>query len=774
MIRVPHPTAPRIPELHRPACRRDARSSGVAVGRNTEWHMRAAGRPIPSIAIALLIAGALLSCSSGGSTGPTSVTRVTVTPDPDTVAVGNDVTLHATAFDAHGNVVTGAQIFWNTQNAQIATVSGSGAVTGVAPGSVQISASAAGVSGLSTVVVIPPPVASVHITQASPSVTVGQTITLDAVLLDAHGDTLTGRAIAWSSGDTTKATVDPLSGIVTGVSPGGTTITATCEGKSATVPLTVLAQVAASVIVSPDSVGIIVGQTAQLTATVKTASGTVISGAVVTWTIDNGSIASVSSNGLVTGLAVGKAAITATSGAAHARVPVTVAPVPANKVIVSPSSITLLVTQTSQFSAVVTDSLGNPLSGRAITWSSSRTAIATVSGSGLVTAVAPGVDTIKATSSGITGFGVVTVKLVPVASVQVTPSTAPLFVGDTVRLTATTYDSVGGVLTGRTITWSSAAPGIASVSATGLVTGVSPGGAVIKATSEGQVGTATITVSLVPVKTIVVTPALDTLLQSASVQLAATLLDSAGDTLTGRSVTWSSDNTSVAVVGSNGSVFAQGPGTATITAASGSASGTATIVVLAPIASVTLSPKLDTIQLGATVQYTATLKDAQGNVLTGRAITWRSIHTGVASIDTDGLATAVAPGGDTIIASSGGKADSATLIVVPVPVSAVLVTPNDTTLTMGDSVQLAATTLDSKGDTLTGRAVTWSSSDTTIATVSATGVTVAVAPGSVTITAMSESASGTASITVTPAVSPLRVAPRPGVASSAARRSRSP
>ena len=88
-----------------------------------------------------------------------------------------------------------------------------------------------------------------------------------------------------------------------------------------------------------------------------------------------------------------------------------------------------------------------------------------------------------------------TVTTVPVASVTVSPATASIQVGQTVQLTATPRDASGNPLSGRAIAWASSAPGVATVSGTGLVTGVAAGSATITATSEGQSGTATVTVT---------------------------------------------------------------------------------------------------------------------------------------------------------------------------------------------------------------------------------------------------------------------------------------
>src|SRR2546422_1932529 len=160
-------------------------------------------------------------------------------------------------------------------------------------------------------------------------------------------------------------------------------------------------------------------------------------------------------------------------------------------VTVSPATPSLAVGRTLQLAATPTDSAGNPLSGRVVTWATSATSVATVSAAGLVTGVAAGTATITATSEEKGGIATITVSNVPVASLTVSLATAGILVSKTVQLTATPKDAAGNPLSGRVVTWATSATSVATVSATGLVTGVTVGSATITATSEGQSGTAT-------------------------------------------------------------------------------------------------------------------------------------------------------------------------------------------------------------------------------------------------------------------------------------------
>src|SRR5207247_4943221 len=115
----------------------------------------------------------------------------------------------------------------------------------------------------------------------------------------------------------------------------------------------------------------------------------------------------------------------------------------------------------------------------------------------------------------------VTVSFVLVGAVTVSPTAANVFVGGTAQLRATPKDAAGNVLSGRVITWASSNPAIATVSGTGLVTGVAVGAATITGTSEGQSGTAALTVSTVPVASVTVSPTVPNVYVGGAVQRTA-------------------------------------------------------------------------------------------------------------------------------------------------------------------------------------------------------------------------------------------------------------
>ena len=141
----------------------------------------------------------------------------------------------------------------------------------------------------------------------------------------------------------------------------------------------------------------------------------------------------------------------------------------------------------------------------------------------------------------------------PVASVTVTAAQPSVVVGASVQMSASTLDASGNVLTGRTVTWSTSDAAVATVDASGSVTGESPGQTTITATSEGRTGSAPITV-LTDVASVVVIPNPAVVISNLSVEMAAIAHGADGLPLTGKTFTWTSAAASIATVDVNGLV----------------------------------------------------------------------------------------------------------------------------------------------------------------------------------------------------------------------------
>ena len=603
---------------------------------------------------------------------------------------------------------------------------------------------------------------------------------------DANGNVISGATIAWSSSDETVATVSS-DGLVTAIGEGTATITATAskDGVSAegTASVTVRTQVA-SVEVSPESTTLSsIGDTDSLAVVVKDANGNVISGATIAWSSSDETVATVSSDGLVTAIGDGTATITATAskhgGSASVTATVTVRTQVAS-VEVSPDSTTLhTIGDTESLTAVAKDANGNAISGATITWSSSNQPVATVSSDGLVTANGEGTATITATATrdgvSVEGTASVTVRQ-RVSIVDVSPLiTTLLSIGETVSLTAVAKDTNDYAISGATITWSSSEVNVATVSSDGLVTAIGDGTASITgtATRDGVSveGTASVTVRQ-RIYIVDVEPGLTTLLSIGdTVSLTAVAKDTNGHDISGATYVWSVEDESVATISSDGLVTAISEGKAVIRV-SASKDGVSTVhgatVLVRPwIASVEMSPSSTTLSsIGDTASLTATARDANGNAISGATIAWSSSDERVATVSSDGLVTAIGRGRATITATASkyGFRLEGTATVSVLRVNNVAVSPSSTTLgSIGATDSLTAVVRDPNGKLLSGVTVAWLSSDQTVATVSSTGLVTAIGEGTATITASATIAGvtveGTATVTVRQRVASVEVSP---------------
>jgi uncharacterized protein YjdB len=262
----------------------------------------------------------------------------------------------------------------------------------------------------------------------------------------------------------------------------------------------------------------------------------------------------------------------------------------------------------------------------------------------------------------------------PALTVSVSLGTPELMVGETVTAVAVVHDQSGNVIEGQPISWSSSDQAIATVGSGAQVSALAEGSAEIVATSGSTSGRTTLRVRPRPVATVTVALASSNLTVGQTTQATATTRSANNSVLTGRTIAWTSDNAAVATVSSTGVVTSVAAGTAQITATSEGKSGSATVTVSAvaaiPVASVSVSLASPSLVAGQTTQATATTRDANNAVLTGRAITWSSDNTAVATVSGTGLVTSVADGTAHIIATSEGKSGNATVTVTPPATSA--------------------------------------------------------------------------------------------------------
>ncbi len=355
-------------------------------------------------------------------------------------------------------------------------------------------------------------------------------------------------------------------------------------------------------------------------------------------------------------------ALAACGGGDPSSPPVVVNPPTVRGVAVTPTVATIRVGETQSLSAVV-DAING--AGTGVTWSSESPSTATVNSTGLVTAIGIGSATIRATSAADTRVSATaTITVQAARNVTVTPTTVSLGTGQTQALQATVQLDAG---LPTTVTWRTSAATIATVSAAGVVSGVTQGTATITAVSVGDTTLrATVSVNVVPVvRTVAVTPTTASLFINMTQQLTAAVTADAGAVQT---VTWRSNNPAAATVSATGLVTAVAVGSTTVTVLSTADTtrlATSTITVAPRPVIVSITQRNIGINPGTSATLTAAVS-ADPGVNTG--VTWSSGTAGVASINAQGVVTAVSVGSTLITAISiadGTKRDTVTLNVVP-------------------------------------------------------------------------------------------------------------
>ena len=343
---------------------------------------------------------------------------------------------------------------------------------------------AALLAGACTEATDPIAIASIQLEPGLDSIEVGATYSGWLVTLrDANGATLSGRPLDWESSNKSVATVDPSSGVVTGVSTGESVIKVRANGLVAQSSIRILVPLVAIVVI-PDSFDLALTTTRQIQPALVGPNGVALTNRLITWSSSNPLVAVVSTNGVVTAVSQGTATIMVRAGSKQANVRVRVTAEPVNSVRISPpgSNHILRVTHTKQLSAECLSASQLVLPGRSISWNSTNPIVASISNSGLVTAHTVGQTTIQATCDNtVTGQTTVTVTPVPVSSVTITPNGLSLGVNASGQLLAVAKDSAGNTLSllGRSVVWTTNNEPVARVSNSGVVTAVSIGTAQI-------------------------------------------------------------------------------------------------------------------------------------------------------------------------------------------------------------------------------------------------------------------------------------------------------
>ena len=530
------------------------------------------------------------------SVPPPVVSSVTVSPSMASIKTGETQMFEAIALTSDGMTIPGVAIAWSSSNMMVATINDTGLAMGVGTGEAVITATVDDVPGTATLVVtVPPPVvSSVTVSPPMASIETGKTQQFEAMALTSDGIAIPGLTFAWTSSDIMVASIDE-SGLATGEGAGDAVITATVGDVPGTAMLMVAEPppVVSSITLTPSAMTVVVGGMFQLLAAALTSDGMEIPDVTFSWMSDDNGVASVEDAGMVTAIAAGTAMITASSDGVTS-MPATVIveelPPEVASITVDVPTAMLIIGESFQLMAVARTSEGMMIVGVMFEWSSDDVEVATVDATGLVSAVGTGTANITATVDGVSSEPVLVMVSEPppvVSTVTVGPMGAEMAtveIGMTIQLSAVALTSDEMMIPDAMFTWMSSDETVATVSQTGLATGVETGEATISATADNVTGMVTLTVTEPKVvDRIAVSPSSETIDEDGTHQFMAVAYTAEDEEIENASFSWESSDTSVATIDSTGLATGVRAGSSasevTITARADGKEGMATLTV---------------------------------------------------------------------------------------------------------------------------------------------------------------------------------------------------
>jgi trimeric autotransporter adhesin len=611
-----------------------------------------------------------------------------------------------------------------------------------------------------------PHLTSIQVTPASPSIAAGLTQQFMATGMYSDNSTqnLTTTA-TWSSSNTAVATINS-GGLATTIAAGGPiTISAAQNGVTGSAMLQVTAPTLTSIAVTPASATIPVGTFQQFTATGTYTDGSTQNlTATATWSSLTSTVASIAAGGLATAAAIGSTTITATSGSVNGSTPLSVA---ANSLVslqITDGDVTIADGTSHQFTAIgfYNDGSKNNVTNN-VTWGSSQTSVATISGTGRAASVNTGTSSITASLGSISA---------PAVTLTVTPATlTAITVGPSTRtiapLTQLNFTAIGTFSDASTqnitqdVTWASSqvyatisnAPG-----SYGAAIGVSQGTTNISAALMGVMGSVPLTVSNATLSSITLTPSTAGMATGSTLALNAVGNFSDGTHQTIDTVAaWTTSASNVATVNTFGEVTGVTNGPVTITATLGGVSQNASLNVESLMAlAVSPTPSVSfATDTSSPLQATGTLADGTTQNLTGTVL-WTSSNPAAVIMSvasgSKGSAVGGAPGVSTVAAAFSGLVTPIQATVTSATVSSIAVTPANPSIALGstpEQFKAQGTFSDGTMQTLTGQ-VTWTSSDINVAIIDASGAANTTGTGTTTVGATLNGVMGTTGLTVTP------------------------
>jgi trimeric autotransporter adhesin len=714
---------------------------------------------------------AVITANLNGNTATAKVTvssatisSISINPSPLSLALGTGQQMSAVATYSNGTTqdVTPTAT-WSSSASSVAQVSKTGFVQSETTGPFQITATVGQTAGSLNGVVNGASPTSISITPSSSSLPKGamQSFTANAHMTNSTTQNVTA-STAWQSSNTSVATISS-NGTLTAVGPGSTIVTGNYRDFSSTASVTVSNSTVTAIVVTPIIASAAKGTTVQFSANATISNGSMqnLTNAV-SWVASPTAVCTVGAGGLATAVSPGICAITASSSGVSGNATLTVTSANLVSITLSPSTLSVAIGQTEQITATGSFSDGTTQNiTSTASFTSSNPAVATISAAGVLQGVATGGANITATSGSVHVTQPVLVTAATLQSIAISPSTLSIAAGTNQQLTATATFSDGSTQNvTSTLNWVSSAPTVANVSSSGLVSALASGDATITGTSGTISATLTLSVTPAQVVSISLTPASINLAIGQSQNFSATAAFTDGTTQdVTESAGWSVANPALAGVsntlGLAGQLTGLAAGTTTVSAALNGVSGSASVTVNpAVLTTITVTPSSLSLALGLSSSLTATgvFSDGSTQNLTTSAA-WSSSNPTVLTISASGAALPIAVGTVTVNATIGSVSGSASVTVTAATLRSIQLSASQGSLAAGLSESVTATGTYSDGSiqNING-SVQWTSSSPAVATVSAAGVALAIAPGSTTITATLNGVSATLELNVSQAV----------------------
>ena len=551
--------------------------------------------------------------------------------------------------------------------------------------------------------------------------------------------------VDWESSDSTVATVDEF-GVVTIVGSGEVTITASADGVTVSIDMTVgerepteleipLVPNLDHVVITPATAVIPAGASVVLQALGTLDSGRTLDlTSEVAWSSSDLGVAEVA-DGLVFGLAEGEAVISARVNDLEATAHITVSQVELETLTVVPERLELAAGLSAQLTLLGTYADGQTLDlTDSANWETNNGAIVSVDASGVVVGLSPGDGRITATWGQHSASSSVSVSDAQLIELDVAPANPLVRVGQSITLVASaTYSDGTNVDVSEQAIWTSDNPQLADFVAGSRLSGMAAGETLVRAAFGGAESAVSVTVTSPQVQHLALSPSQLSLPIGASQQLTAiATYDDGESAIVTLDVEWATEGATVASVDEVGMVMANGVGDTVVTATFGQVVASARVSVSdARLSELSANPTEVTLAAGSSRQLSvlASYSDGASHDVT-RWVNWRSANGEVASVNAQGVVRGVASGETLITASLDGETTQVVVAVSEALLVDLVLVAQDQRMPAGEATQVTAYAVYSDGseEAVTQDARWWSSAPE-VATVSTGGYVQARAPG---------------------------------------------